>query len=365
MTPQRKEAPIGRRRHARRLCLGALAAVAGFLVSSHAPPAPGQASSPKPAVDWSRALWRTSGGNRTITHIVIHTVEGSAPGAIAWFKNALSFVSAHYVVAKSGHITQMVNDHDGAWHAGNSYFNHHSIGIEHEGYADRPGSIVLAEYQASAALTRWLCDTYGIPKDRQHIVGHVEVPGATHHDPGRAWDWDLYMRLVRGNPNSRPTSKFFVDDQGGQVRMTLVLTNPTEYPMSLKFTRWPAFDFVIVNDRGSEVWRWNRNRRFADSPPPERVLNAKQSMYFSVLARYGRNVPPGRYQARGAAMTSPLLFGSQWFDLDPGTVDYSRPPVDFGRSETEVGILGPGVAPGDPSTAGLIERIGTFEGDGE
>jgi hypothetical protein len=32
--------------------------------------------------------------------------------------------------------------------------------------------------------------------DRDHIVGHVEVPGATHTDPGTGWDWDRYMGYV-------------------------------------------------------------------------------------------------------------------------------------------------------------------------
>ena len=33
--------------------------------------------------------------------------------------------------------------------------------------------------------------------DRKHIIGHVEVPGTDHTDPGPHWDWDRYMRLVR------------------------------------------------------------------------------------------------------------------------------------------------------------------------
>ncbi|PGH46646.1 N-acetylmuramoyl-L-alanine amidase, partial [Streptomyces sp. Ru87] len=55
-----------------------------------------------------------------------------------------------------------------------------------------------AMYRSSAALTKHLCDTHGIPKDRQHIVGHSEVPGNDHTDPGANWDWDHYMALVNG-----------------------------------------------------------------------------------------------------------------------------------------------------------------------
>jgi hypothetical protein len=32
--------------------------------------------------------------------------------------------------------------------------------------------------------------------DRSHIIGHNEVPGATHTDPGSCWNWTYYMQLV-------------------------------------------------------------------------------------------------------------------------------------------------------------------------
>ncbi|MFF4259712.1 hypothetical protein ACFY1L_52005 [Streptomyces sp. NPDC001663] len=38
---------------------------------------------------------------------------------------------------------------------------------------------------------------YDIHVDREHIVGHNEVPGATHIDRGPYSDWDRYLRLVR------------------------------------------------------------------------------------------------------------------------------------------------------------------------
>jgi hypothetical protein len=52
-------------------------------------------------------------------------------------------------------------------------------------------------YRSSARLAAFLVDRYGIPLDRQHIVGHNEVPGTTHTDPGRYWDWDKYLGYVR------------------------------------------------------------------------------------------------------------------------------------------------------------------------
>ncbi len=160
--------------------------------------------------DYGPAIWSAAStanyssgrSGRSIRYVVIHTTQGGYSGAVSWFRNPAASVSAHYVIRSSdGEVTQMVHHGDTAWHAGNRTYNQESIGIEHEGFVDDPGRWYTdAMYRASAALTRHLCDTYGIPIDRAHIIGHVEVPGASHTDPGGGWDWDRYMGLVRGEP---------------------------------------------------------------------------------------------------------------------------------------------------------------------
>ncbi|EFE79394.1 amidase [Streptomyces filamentosus NRRL 15998] len=92
---------------------------------------------------------------------------------------------------------QQFNQKDIAWHAGNWSWNTRSIGIEHEGWVDRPEFFTDVMYLRSAGLTADICDRHGIPKDREHIVGHHEVPGSDHTDPGVHWDWERYLRLVR------------------------------------------------------------------------------------------------------------------------------------------------------------------------
>ena len=155
---------------------------------------------PKPEAAWRPAhSGNYSSGRRgeRIQYLVLHTIEGSASGAVSWFQNRRARVSAHYIVGHDGEIIQTVRDRDNAWHAGNSLYNRRSIGIEHEGYADR-NTWTRAQYEASARLARYLIQTYDIPVDREHIIAHSEVPRATHHDPGRYFDWDLYMQLLRG-----------------------------------------------------------------------------------------------------------------------------------------------------------------------
>jgi len=163
-----------------------------------------------PSPDYPAASWVAAhAGNRAVAsrpksskidRIVVHVTQGAYPGTISWFQNPRAKVSAHYVVRSSdGDITQMVRDKDVAWHAGNSSYNARSIGIEHEGFVNNASWFTDAMYRASAALTRALCDKYGIPKNRSHIIGHNQVPGATHTDPGSHWDWAKYMRYVTGD----------------------------------------------------------------------------------------------------------------------------------------------------------------------
>ncbi|MCT2584318.1 N-acetylmuramoyl-L-alanine amidase [Actinophytocola gossypii] len=156
------------------------------------------------ALDYPGAIWNpahsanfAAGRTDTIRTVVVHVTQGSYAGSISWFQDPASQVSAHYVIRSSdGEITQMVHDQDTAWHARSA--NASSIGIEHEGWIDDPAWFTETMYRSSAALTAWLCDTYGLAKTRDVIVGHSEVPGNDHTDPGPNWDWDHYMSLVNG-----------------------------------------------------------------------------------------------------------------------------------------------------------------------
>lgn len=142
--------------------------------------------------------------SRTIRYIVIHTIEGPESSAIHWFQNPRARVSAHYIVSHAGRVTQMVPDMSVAWHAGNSTYNAQSIGIENEGYAGR-NNWTDTQYRVLADLVRGLCDRYGIPKTRSRIIGHNEVPGATHGDPGRHFNWTRFMSLVGGSGGGTTT----------------------------------------------------------------------------------------------------------------------------------------------------------------
>jgi hypothetical protein len=178
------------------------------------------------AADYPGATWNPActcnyqvGRTAAITTIVIHVTQGSYAGTISWFKDPAAQVSAHYVVRSSdGQITQMVAEKDTAWHARSA--NPYSIGIEHEGYIDQPSWFTDAMYRSSAALTRNIADRRGIPKDRNHIKGHSEMPGNDHTDPGPNWNWTYYMQLVNGGDPNPPTYNFTTWGTGVNVRAT-------------------------------------------------------------------------------------------------------------------------------------------------
>ena len=161
-----------------------------------------------PFVPASRANYhpahRSAGAIRLI---VLHTIEGTYGSAIAWFRNPRARASANFVVARDGRITEMVAPWNVAWHAGNSWVNAHSLGIEHEGLAGLPWLYTDAEYRSSARLVASLLRRSRLRADRGHVIGHTEVPdpyhrgrfgGYSHHtDPGRFWNWPRYMTYVR------------------------------------------------------------------------------------------------------------------------------------------------------------------------
>ncbi|MCO7127545.1 N-acetylmuramoyl-L-alanine amidase [Sporolactobacillus shoreicorticis] len=159
-----------------------------------------------------------------IRYIIIHDSEVSYEGTINTFLQK-SYVSSHYVIRSSdGQITKMVDPKDVAWHAGNWYINSHSIGIEHEGYAVE-GSTWYSEpmYRASAKLVKYLAKKYDIPLDREHIIGHEEVPGlnparqvSMHWDPAAYWNWTHYFDLL-GAPFSKKRNSIGLKKSQGIV----------------------------------------------------------------------------------------------------------------------------------------------------
>jgi len=120
--------------------------------------------------------------------IVVHCTDGSAPGDINWLRgiDPRSQVSSNYYIAPLGVVHQLVDDANGAWHAGrilNPTFklfkganinpNYYTIGIEVSLLGSQQ---IRAEQWASLKkLVSFLAGKHGIPVDRDHIIGHKEI----------------------------------------------------------------------------------------------------------------------------------------------------------------------------------------------
>lgn len=141
-----------------------------------------------------------------IKYIFIHDMEGSYQSSIAWYQNPIAYASANYMISSTGAITQMVPNKDISWGVYNWYDNMHGINIENEGFAAQGATwYTPVMYQNEATLIRWLASKYHIPLDREHILGHDNIPTllssqlpVQHWDPGPFWNWTYFMDLVQG-----------------------------------------------------------------------------------------------------------------------------------------------------------------------
>lgn len=235
------------------------------------------------STEYTPAIWNpaptcnfSSRNGTAVSAITIHTIQGTYAGAISWSQNCSSSVSYHYVIRSSdGQVTQMVSEASKAWHVGSE--NPYTIGYEHEGYVSQAQWYTSALYNASAGITRDVCQSgYGISPLRTFsgaattgtntlggcikIKGHQHYPNQTHTDPGIYWDWNLYYKLVNNNPtqnNLNAASGTFTDTGGSGSNYSndqryFTLIQPTNASsVTLNFTSFSLeanWDYLYVYD---------------------------------------------------------------------------------------------------------------------
>ncbi|SED56138.1 Repeat domain-containing protein [Streptomyces sp. TLI_105] len=223
-----------------------------------------------------------------VRQIVIHDIEGNHDGAVSVFQNPLSYASAHYIVRADGRVTQMVETKNEAYHAGNKTLNMHSIGIEHEGYAIKgdAGWYTEPEYESSAALVKYLAAKFSIPLDREHVIGHDDVPSILdskiqdHWDPGPFWDWNHFMSLV-GAPTGAGGAGGPL--QAGQlVRVVPPFTSANQQQM--KYTEKVGDQYVTKTTAALPV-----NFGYLYSEPVADQTKALTDPYFTSGWQFGSN----------------------------------------------------------------------------
>ena len=130
----------------------------------------------------------------------------SAEAALARLCDPQSEVSAHYLIAASGHVTQMVDETQRAWHAGAGQWrgfddiNSRSIGIELDNRGDHPFSepqMVALEDLLIGIRSRWDIAA-------QDIIGHSDMAPGRKSDPGPRFDWARLARQGHAGPTCPP-----------------------------------------------------------------------------------------------------------------------------------------------------------------
>ena len=156
--------------------------------------------------------------------IILHTTEGSYDSALSWLRGKAGgssnrSSSSHYLISSDGsQVAQMVREVDTAWAAGNLLFNRRAINIEQEGYAEQ-GGFSDGLYSATGHLVSRIAARHGIPLDRAHVIGHMDVPdpdhpalrgGASHHDdPGPHFDFAWLLAIAMTTTESSSPCRFF------------------------------------------------------------------------------------------------------------------------------------------------------------
>lgn len=126
--------------------------------------------------------------------------NGLDPDEHPYFASIASLqVSSHLLIRRDGELVQFVNLLNRAWHAGRSCFagqeecNDYSIGIELEGTDIEP--YTPAQYQTLANVSARIIRAWpAILADR--ITGHSDIAPGRKTDPGPAFDWPRYRRLL-------------------------------------------------------------------------------------------------------------------------------------------------------------------------
>lgn len=135
-------------------------------------------------------------------HIAALFTGALEPSAHPFFASLIGArVSAHFLVERTGRITQFVACQERAWHAGASSHrgrprcNDFSIGVELEGTDFMPFAPV--QYDALARLTAALRAVLPLA----WACGHSDIAQERKTDPGPFFDWLRYSAsnsLVRG-----------------------------------------------------------------------------------------------------------------------------------------------------------------------
>ncbi|MGD9632390.1 MAG: N-acetylmuramoyl-L-alanine amidase [Pirellulales bacterium] len=177
----------------------------------------GATNLPAPDVEWISSPNFGGRGSTRVDSIVIHTTEVNFAGTLDIFQDTESQVSAHFVIAPDGHIVQMVDTANRAWHA--TYYNSRSVGIEMVGYAAQSSTWNNNNLNSLMNLLAWLVTAYDVPLthpsgnaydfageqyDYPGLVAHGQVQPWNRTDPGPHFPWSAVLAGTQARIDAVP-----------------------------------------------------------------------------------------------------------------------------------------------------------------
>lgn len=211
-----------------------------------------------------------------IKYYFIHYVAtGTYQGAISWFKNCTSQVSAHYVIRNNdGEVSQVVPEDQRAWSQGVTSYNDLGIGVEHEVLASN-----LAMWDSDPMLTAAanlcinVCNRRAIPKTRRVNNGD---PGIYGHSDVRATDcpnmtparWTNFLNRLNTVSVSAPTL-YSISNAGTATQVTATWKANIE-PTLVGYRLYYATNDALTN------WALAANETTLTAATTSVTLNASQ-----------------------------------------------------------------------------------------
>ncbi len=162
-------------------------------------------------------------GGKVPIMIVCHRTCGRFDGAVSWLCNTQSGASAHFVVAKDGRITQLVDIENTAWCNGTStdssstkYYknsslkavretsanaNSYTVSIEFEGMSDENGELTVQQQKSGVEVMQFIISEvkriYGheIVVSDKTVVGHCHItPKWKPNCPGNKFPFESIIK---------------------------------------------------------------------------------------------------------------------------------------------------------------------------
>lgn len=160
--------------------------------------------------------------------VIVHDIEGGAPGAIGRFTTAGEQASTQLVLdPDQGRIVQMVDLDAVAYGCGNYPYNQRATQFEMPGYYGKPYRADVLDYAAKTIA--YLCNRDNVPlvklsseqvaAGQRGVCGHENIPNQSHIDPGPTFPWEQVMAaasaLLNGSPAPQPDNacRYFSETQ--------------------------------------------------------------------------------------------------------------------------------------------------------